>query len=58
VAQQTPDGRCRRDGKAVATVGNSILGLYPPRQPDFLANTLTPVVGDANAQTPEFKSSS
>jgi len=25
-------------------------------KPGFLTNTLTPVVGDANSQTPEFKS--
>ena len=25
-------------------------------KPGFLANTLTPVVGDGNSQTPEFKS--
>ena len=25
-------------------------------KPGFLANTLTPVVGDANSYTPEFKS--
>ena len=27
-----------------------------PCNPGFLANTLTPVVGDSNSQTPEFKS--
>ena len=45
------------DGKKVHTVG------VPPHwgykglaKPGYLANTLTPSVGDANTQTPEFKS--
>jgi formate dehydrogenase major subunit len=45
------------DGKAVHTVGIPIhWGFTGLAKPGFLANTLTPVVGDANAQTPEFKS--
>jgi formate dehydrogenase major subunit len=45
------------DGKAVHTVGIPIhWGFTGLAKPGFLANTLTPVVGDANSQTPEFKS--
>ena len=32
------------------------LGLHWAARKGFVANTLTPYVGDANAQTPEFKS--
>jgi len=45
------------DGKAVHTVGIPIhAGFTGLTKPGFLTNTLTPVVGDANSQTPEFKS--
>jgi formate dehydrogenase major subunit len=45
------------DGKKLHTVGIPIhWGFTGLAKPGFLANTLTPVVGDANAQTPEFKS--
>jgi formate dehydrogenase major subunit len=45
------------DGKMVHTVGIPIhWGFTGLAKPGFLTNTLTPVVGDANAQTPEFKS--
>src|SRR5258705_5413082 len=45
------------DGKPVHTVGIPIhWGFTGLAKPGFLANTLTPVVGDANSQTPEFKS--
>jgi formate dehydrogenase major subunit len=45
------------DGKSVHTVGIPLHGGYTGLvKPGFLTNTLTPVVGDANAQTPEFKS--
>jgi formate dehydrogenase major subunit len=44
------------EGKAVHTVGVPIhWGFKGLARPGFLANTLTPVVGDANTQTPEFK---
>ena len=45
------------DGKPVHTVGIPLHGGYTGLlKPGYLTNTLTPVVGDANAQTPEFKS--
>jgi len=45
------------DGKQVHTVGIPIhWGFTGLAKPGFLANTLTPAVGDGNAQTPEFKS--
>jgi formate dehydrogenase major subunit len=45
------------DGKQLHTVGIPIhWGFTGLTKPGFIANTLTPVVGDANAQTPEFKS--
>jgi formate dehydrogenase major subunit len=31
-------------------------GFKGEARPGYLANTLTPFVGDANTQTPEFKS--
>lgn len=44
------------DGKTVHTVGIPIhWGFTGVAKPGYLANTLTPVVGDANVQTPEFK---
>lgn len=44
------------DGKTVHTVGIPIhWGFTGLARPGYLANTLTPVVGDANSQTPEFK---
>ena len=44
------------DGKVVHTVGVPIhWGFTGVAKPGFLANTLTPSVGDANSQTPEFK---
>ena len=44
------------DGKKVHTVGIPIhWGFTGLAKPGYLANTLTPFVGDANAQTPEFK---
>ncbi len=43
-------------GKVVHTVGIPIhWGFEGIAQPGYLANTLTPYVGDANVQTPEFK---
>jgi len=45
------------DGKPVHTVGIPIhAGFTGLTKPGYLTNTLTPVVGDANSQTPEFKS--
>jgi formate dehydrogenase major subunit len=44
------------DGKVIHTVGIPIhWGFKGLAKPGFLANTLTPSVGDANSQTPEFK---
>ena len=44
------------DGKVVHTVGVPLhWGFMGVAKPGFLANTLTPSVGDANSQTPEFK---
>lgn len=44
------------DGKTVHTVGIPIhWGFTGVAKPGYLANTLTPFVGDANVQTPEFK---
>ena len=45
------------DGKTLHHVGIPIhWGFKGLAKPGFLANTLTPVVGDANSYTPEFKS--
>jgi formate dehydrogenase major subunit len=45
------------EGKTLHHVGIPIhWGFKGVAVPGFLANTLTPVVGDANSQTPEFKS--
>jgi len=45
------------DGKTIHHVGVPIhWGFKGVAKPGYLANTLTPVVGDANSQTPEFKS--
>jgi formate dehydrogenase major subunit len=44
------------DGKTVHTVGIPIhWGFKGLTHPGFITNTLTPFVGDANSQTPEFK---
>ncbi|GAB3387082.1 molybdopterin-binding domain-containing protein [Azotobacter armeniacus] len=44
------------DGKPVDTVGIPChWGFTGTTRKGFLANTLTPAVGDANAQTPEYK---
>jgi formate dehydrogenase major subunit len=44
------------EGKPVHTVGIPIhWGFIGATKPGYLANTLTPVVGDGNTQTPEFK---
>jgi formate dehydrogenase major subunit len=45
------------DGKKVETVGIPLhWGYKGLAKPGYLANTLTPSVGDGNTQTPEFKS--
>jgi formate dehydrogenase major subunit len=45
------------EGKTVHHVGIPIhWGFVGIAKPGFLANTLTPSVGDGNIQTPEFKS--
>jgi formate dehydrogenase major subunit len=45
------------DGKKVQTVGVPLhWGFKGQTKPGYITNTLTPVVGDANSQTPEFKS--
>jgi formate dehydrogenase major subunit len=45
------------DGKRVHTVGVPIhWGFTGVAKNGYIANTLTPFVGDANTQTPEFKS--
>ena len=44
------------DGKKVHTVGIPIhYGFKGVTKPGFITNTLTPFVGDANTQTPEYK---
>lgn len=44
------------NGQEVETVGIPIhWGFKGATKPGFVANTLTPFVGDANTQTPEFK---
>jgi formate dehydrogenase major subunit len=44
------------EGKPVHMVGIPIhWGFTGVAKAGFLANTLTPVVGDGNSQTPEFK---
>jgi len=44
------------DGKVLHTVGVPLhWGFIGVTVPGFLTNTLTPSVGDANSQTPEFK---
>jgi formate dehydrogenase major subunit len=45
------------DGKKIQTVGIPLhWGFKGLTKPGYLTNTLTPFVGDANTQTPEFKS--
>ena len=45
------------EGKKVQTVGLPLhWGFTGVAKPGYLINTLTPTVGDANSQTPEFKS--
>ena len=45
------------EGKKVQTVGVPLhWGFKGLAKPGYLANTLTPSVGDGNSYTPEFKS--
>jgi formate dehydrogenase major subunit len=45
------------DGQKVDTVGlPNHWGFVGVAKPGYLVNTLTPFVGDANTQTPEYKS--
>jgi formate dehydrogenase major subunit len=45
------------NGRKIHTVGIPIhWGFKGVAKNGYLANTLTPFVGDANTQTPEFKS--
>ena len=45
------------DGRTVHTVGlPNHWGFVGIAKPGYLVNTLTPFVGDANTQTPEYKS--
>jgi formate dehydrogenase major subunit len=54
VTQRVADLTC--NGKEVLTVGIPIhWGFVGLAKPGYLANTLTPYVGDANSQTPEYK---
>ncbi len=47
----------KADGKDIDTIGIPIhWGYEGVAKKGFIANTLTPFVGDANTQTPEFKS--
>jgi len=58
VAMVTPRiPRLTVDGKTIDTVGlPNHWGFVGLAKPGYLVNTLTPFVGDANSQTPEFKS--
>ena len=55
VSKRIPQLEC--DGKKVDMVGlPNHWGFVGLAKPGYLVNTLTPFVGDANTQTPEFKS--
>ncbi|WP_110026471.1 formate dehydrogenase-N subunit alpha [Mangrovibacter plantisponsor] len=54
VTQRIP--RLKIDGKTVDTIGVPChWGFEGTTRKGFLANTLTPSIGDANSQTPEYK---
>ena len=54
VTKRIPQLEC--DGVTVHTVGlPNHWGFVGLTKPGYLVNTLTPFVGDANTQTPEFK---
>ncbi len=53
---QAHAARCTVGGKKVHTVGIPIhWGFLGLAKNGYITNTLTPFVGDANTQTPEFK---
>ena len=55
VSKRIPQLEC--DGRKIDTVGlPNHWGFVGLAKPGYLVNTLTPFVGDANTQTPEFKS--
>jgi anaerobic selenocysteine-containing dehydrogenase len=55
VTKRIPQLEC--DGRKIDTVGlPNHWGFVGLAKPGYLVNTLTPFVGDANTQTPEFKS--
>ena len=55
VTKRIPQLTC--DGKTINTVGlPNHWGFLGVTRPGYLVNTLTPFVGDANTQTPEYKS--
>jgi formate dehydrogenase major subunit len=55
VTKRIPQLEC--DGQKVDTVGlPNHWGFVGVAKPGYLVNTLTPFVGDANTQTPEYKS--
>ena len=55
VTKRIPQLSC--DGRKVHTVGlPNHWGFLGQTKPGYLVNTLTPFVGDANTQTPEYKS--
>lgn len=55
VSKRIPMLEC--DGRKIHTVGlPNHWGFVGLAKPGYLVNTLTPFVGDANTQTPEFKS--
>ena len=55
VTKRIPQLEC--DGQKVHTVGlPNHWGFVGVAKPGYLVNTLTPYVGDANTQTPEYKS--
>ena len=54
VTKRIPALNC--GGKVVHTVGlPNHWGFVGQTKPGYLVNTLTPFVGDANVQTPEYK---
>ena len=55
VTKRIPQLSC--DDRKVHTVGlPNHWGFLGQTKPGYLVNTLTPFVGDANTQTPEYKS--
>ena len=46
----------RRQARSTPSACRNHWGFVGLAKPGYLVNTLTPFVGDANTQTPEFKS--